>query len=544
MSRLTNESPMDFEYENRTGPVDHTSPFMQVRRTAPTSPAKNVVRKRLFDSPSRSTDNRRPLSPEKQLPPTPFTGQPAFSALFTTPHKNQNAYDDSSAGETPNNDSDATPDTGRRGGSNLARFDTATQPSSRDMERRHSPSKEIEHRPSPQKRYSWDRAVTSLKNKFSPSRYSAREEYRVDKRRKGQVDRRFRRDRRHSMSDSGEESEPPRSRTRSPRKASRQHDEALTVEAKPHSVASFFSFLAQHPTIPHVLSFYAQLVFNVCLLSFCLYLVWCFWGAVAGDVEKRSWEAQQVVIAEAAACSEQYRANHCDRATRAPALETVCENWMLCMKQDATKVKRAQVGAQTFAEIFNAFVEAISYKAMAFTFILVFGCFAISNFAFGYFRDKTVGAPPFTYPQGQHQQPQPQYFPPPTPQRPFSSAQEFYQGTPSWYQHPHPELEPTPSGGYGQIEGTGSPHACLRAEADPFTRKVELTWQMDVFPSPAGSIKSRLCHGSQVMQDSGAIGKSDDLIPCTGVDTMSRSKTKDSTPEPQRLTLTYLLLLE
>lgn len=468
---------MDFEYENRTGPVDNASPFMQVsqniRRQAPLSPSKSGMKKRgsddvesaervakpctgMLDSPSKALINHRPTSPGKQFPPTPFSGTPAFSALYTTPHKNQNELEDSSAGETPTNDSDATPDNSMRGGSKLARFDNATQPNLGGAEGRYSPSKDTE-RPSVQKSYSWDRTVASfkkVKEKFSsPGRHGSRDEYRIEKaekKRRGQVDRRFRRDRRHSMSDSADESEQPRSRTRSPRKISRQHPEPVTAE--PHWIASFFSFLAHHQGLPHVLAWYAQLLFNICLLSFCMYLVWCFWGAVAGDVEKRSWEAQQVVMSEVSACARDYKSNSCDPARRPPALELACANWERCMNQDPTQVKRAQVGAQTFAEIFNAFVEAISYKAMAFTFILVFGCFAISNFAFGYFREKAVGAPSFYAPPSQQQQQQ-QYFPPPTPQRALSGNQDYYPGTPAW----QPVLEPAHNGEYGQIEDMGSP---------------------------------------------------------------------------------------
>lgn len=468
---------MEFQWENRTGPVDCASPFAQVgqhqsmrKNPPPMSPLKSPSKKRAFGDSlnneqagsrsaqtrvERSSTRHLPTSPDKQLPPTPFSGTPAFSGLFTTPHKNQNTYDDSSAGETPrspeNNDSDATPDTNMR--SAMARFDHASQPVIAGAERSYgspSPSKEVARPGMPHRESSLQRAITGMKNiknkLSSPGRNESRSEHRVEKRRRGQVDRKFARQRRRSMSDSGEDSDRP-PRTSSPRKTGKL-DRPSNVDSKQHWIASFFTFIAQHPTVPHILSFYAQLLFNVALLGSCLYLIYCFWSAVQGDVEKRSWEAQIVVMAEMAACAEQYNANKCDPTTRVRALEALCENWALCMKQDPSKVKRAQVGAQTFAEIFNAFVEAISYKAMAFTFILVFGCFAISNLAFGYFRDK-ASAPQF------HQQ---QYYPPPTPQRSFSGqgGQDFY-GTP-WHQHQSlMASDPQPSDGFGQIEGRGSP---------------------------------------------------------------------------------------
>ena len=78
--------------------------------------------------------------------------------------------------------------------------------------------------------------------------------------------------------------------------------------------------------------------------------------------------------------------------------------------------------------------------------------------AFGYFRTKTQEyQPPYGY---GYAVPQPQ----PTPQRSFSGqdAGGFYGGTP-WFQPPAGAgLEPQPSGGFGQIEGRGSPQRRLQ----------------------------------------------------------------------------------
>ena len=180
-------------------------------------------------------------------------------------------------------------------------------------------------------------------------------------------------------------------------------------------------------------------------------------------------------MADMAVCAQQYQANNCEPERRAPALETICSNWEKCMKRDPNKVARAQVSAHTFAQIFNSFVEPISYKAMLFTAILVFGCFGISNFvrkswhkggfkrvytddderlqAFGFFRNRAQQyQPPYGYGYGYAPPP------PPTPQRSFSGEDGgFYSGTP-WHQ-PLPGMgyEPQLSGAYGQVDGQGSP---------------------------------------------------------------------------------------
>jgi hypothetical protein len=262
------------------------------------------------------------------------------------------------------------------------------------------------------------------------------------------------------MSDSGEDQEPQKS----PRKG--------VSEEKPHWGGSFFSFLAAHPSLPQTLSYYAQFIFNVFLLCCCGYLIYCFWSAVLSDVDKKSHEAMADIVAEIRWCEQEYKKNNCNAEKRLPFVESHCNQMEKCMS-DPRKVGRAKVSAYAFAEIFNSFVEPISYKAMIFSAVMIFGCFGISNFvcfaphscvlennsadsiylqAFGYFRRQpTYG---YGYPYGPP--------PTPTPQRSFSNQDGgFYTGTP-WHQPP-PGMgfEPQPSGGFGQIDGQGSPQRRL-----------------------------------------------------------------------------------
>lgn len=317
-----------------------------------------------FDSPQKGTTSLQ-SSPAKPLPPVP-----AWNSHWTTPRKLNNDIDDSSAGETPKSpghtSNDATPDTMGR---SMLSITNNTSNNSMQIEGRavaeRSPVKEkAVERPATKRR---DSIWMKMKKMYSPGRgeiarvdHSQALEKRISKRRRDRdLQRNRSRRRRHSMSDSGDDSEQP---GRSPRKISGKH--SADAEKQPHWLSSAFTFIAQHPTVPHILSFYAQLLFNVFLLAGCAYLIYCFWAAVQGDVDKKSHEAMADIMAEMAACAEQFTANKCDRSTRAPALETVCENWNKCMNRDPAKVGRAKVSAHTFAEIFNSFVEPISWKAM------------------------------------------------------------------------------------------------------------------------------------------------------------------------------------
>lgn len=134
--------------------------------------------------------------------------------------------------------------------------------------------------------------------------------------------------------------------------------------AGPGRVASLFHFIEGHPGLPHVLSYYAQFLMNFFMVTFGIYIIYSFWATVRSDVDKKSEEAMTDIMAEMAICAQNYLENRCEKQTRAPALEMVCNNWERCMNKDPRSVGRARVSAHTFAEILNSFVEPISWKAM------------------------------------------------------------------------------------------------------------------------------------------------------------------------------------
>ncbi|KAH9844835.1 Di-sulfide bridge nucleocytoplasmic transport domain [Teratosphaeria destructans] len=453
MSRRNHETPMDFEFQNGTGPIDSRSPFALLSQNAQRFPASSKKRTHsAFNSPSKPYASHQ-SSPLKPLSPNPA----AFNALYNTPRKtNNNEYDDSSAGETPKSperqdDSDATPDTTnlRRA---LSKIDAASAPTLPGAERS-SPTKEKQERPGVPKRDSW---MDRVKAKFhSPGRgeiprsdRTENMERRIQKRRKREIDRQVSRKRRHSVSDS-EREDSELAALSSPRKRSGQHghNEGMidSETKKEHWISSLFTFIGKHPTVPHILSWYAQLAFNVFILFAIAYVGYCFYAAIQGDIDKKAHEAMADIMVEMAACAKQYTDNRCEPDTRVPAMATVCDNWSKCMNRDPNKIGRAKVGGMVWAEIYTAFVEGISIKAMVFTFILVAGAFFAANFSFTLFR-RTEQIPP----QAFYQQPPPV---PPTPSRGFSGGP--YDGTP-WFGREG--YEPLPSGaGYGSIEGRGSP---------------------------------------------------------------------------------------
>jgi hypothetical protein len=135
-------------------------------------------------------------------------------------------------------------------------------------------------------------------------------------------------------------------------------------EQQPGWFASIFNYIESHPNLPNVLSYYAQLAVNAFIAGLTIFGIYTFWMTVRADVDKASDNERSLVLAEIAKCATDYVVNKCGANSRLPALEMVCNNWQHCMDRDPDSIGRARVSAHTFAEIFNSFIEPISYKAM------------------------------------------------------------------------------------------------------------------------------------------------------------------------------------
>ncbi|KAH9205034.1 Di-sulfide bridge nucleocytoplasmic transport domain-containing protein [Leptodontidium sp. 2 PMI_412] len=168
-------------------------------------------------------------------------------------------------------------------------------------------------------------------------------------------------------------------------------------QPKPGFWASVFSYMDSHPNLPLVLSFYVQLAVNIFIAGLTIFGVYTFWMTVRADVDKASEKERALMLNEIELCRSSFPANGCGSDLRAPALQTACENWEQCIMRDPDSIGRARVSAHTFAQIFNSFVEPISYKAMAFIMLTVTTCVLVNNLAFGMFRSRSHLVPPQSY---------------------------------------------------------------------------------------------------------------------------------------------------
>ena len=376
---------MEYEWQNHRGPMDTDSGFGQLaagyqqrqqQHQTDGTPKKSIYASHstvsihqlircvgtfsIFNSPykqnefpslrtpaSQSFLFSQPLpSPQKSkpLPAVPDFKNPAFN----TPRKFEPHYPSSEPATSPENnaDSEATPDMGLRSG--LARFGSAfTEAVATKKEKNALVLNRL--------------GGTPGKGEITKGPYSSAMERKVRKVRKKNQERQLAQRKGSSASDSDDE-------------LGRKGSQGLNTSGRPpgpSTIASFFGFIHKHPDLPHILSYYAQLLLNFFLVFFFIYIIYSFWSTISSDVDKKSEEAITDILADMAVCAQNYRDNKCEKENRAPALATVCDNWERCMNKDPRSVGRARVSAHTFAEIFNSFIEPISYKAMVSSFSVI-----------------------------------------------------------------------------------------------------------------------------------------------------------------------------
>lgn len=139
------------------------------------------------------------------------------------------------------------------------------------------------------------------------------------------------------------------------------HSPSLSLPAR------FFDYLHSRPHLPQLLLGLTQFLTNLLFIAFLFYLLYSAYATIQSDITNKALENAADMLAENAVCAREFRANACDAAAgRVPAMDSICDSWEKCFRRDPLLAGRARMGAQTFAEIFNAFVEPISLKTMIF----------------------------------------------------------------------------------------------------------------------------------------------------------------------------------
>lgn len=356
---------MDFKWDNNQGPVEHDSPFVQsaaqgwkantfagFKRKITVSAFVKQDHKtnvRCFEGPAQDLDSpTKPSLPALRDPENQTylfsakpSGKPFRDMSFTTPQKSVEA--DFSSGpdmsSPANADSEATPDAPARSVLSKA-------------------SRAMVHFKSEKDRSSGcmdGKSFKSGRGEITRKNFPDGAHRRVLKRRRRDADKDVQLAPRRSSNDSDFEERPSSSEG--------PHQKRQSVQPMGF-VPSVLTFIDAHPSLPNTLSFYVQFLLN-CFFAFCMmYVLYGFYSTICHDIEERAMMESSDILAEMAACAHEFKENRCDRDSRVPAMETVCNNWEKCMQRDPLKVGRSRLSAGMFAEIFNGFIEPISLKAI------------------------------------------------------------------------------------------------------------------------------------------------------------------------------------
>jgi hypothetical protein len=340
--------------------------FTGTRSDFESSPSKSISTSNvpaLRPAAGQTTFLARPPSPDKPLPPPP--SKAIDIAAFRTPRRAP-AFDFTSgddtpeenhlrhgvggffAGETPDADSEATPDHFQQRSRRMGGSPSKASPSKGSQEEKGARTR------SPKKRNSF---LTRIWN--SPSRgkellkpYSNKVEKRVQRRRAEKT--RVKSTRTNAYDSDSETDSQKRTRTES-----RDEKTGWTFHG---FMTSGLGLVENHPNAPRILITYLQLLTNFLFMCVILYLGWSFWMTIKRDVDQGVHEAASEVIIQVRQCKDDWEQFRCE--ARPERTRELCEGLAKCLAKNPEKIARAQVSAKTFARIMNDFAENISFKSV------------------------------------------------------------------------------------------------------------------------------------------------------------------------------------
>jgi hypothetical protein len=162
------------------------------------------------------------------------------------------------------------------------------------------------------------------------------------------------------------ESDRPSSSEGRPGRTSKK-EKALDVQSRPSNMSFFRQFLTlleEHPNVPAILSWWAQLVVNLSLFSLAVWMVFSFVAEIRNEFDAVASKEMDSILHNIAECMKRYEDNKCAAGNLVPGLVPICAADRKCMDTDPTHVRRAMLSARTMAQIIDSFIEPISWKAI------------------------------------------------------------------------------------------------------------------------------------------------------------------------------------
>lgn len=210
----------------------------------------------------------------------------------------------------------------------------------------------------------------ALPARFSPSHKSlvrkdqSRHVSRPHKRKRKDLDREVQIRRGSSEPDYDSELQGPQQS--SPRKGS-HHAQPLQELG---TIPAILKFIDDHPRLPHILSWWAQMLLSFFIVLGFMYILYSFWSAIRRDVDLKADELSRDLLSEISQCTDDFVNHGCQYREKLGAnFRSMCDRWETCMKQDHRAIGRARISASTWADILNGFVEPLSGKIIVSSFL-------------------------------------------------------------------------------------------------------------------------------------------------------------------------------
>ncbi|PLW30404.1 hypothetical protein PCANC_23275 [Puccinia coronata f. sp. avenae] len=156
---------------------------------------------------------------------------------------------------------------------------------------------------------------------------------------------------------------------------------------------------------PYILLVYLQLLFNSSLVFVGLYLAINLILIIRTDINHKFLVHTTRLRQEIELCTKEYHSNRCYPVEqRTQFIEKHCIEWEACMSRNPNLISRSKIGAETFAEVMNGFVDVISWKTMLFIFLSIGAGIYATNLAMNNYKSKWDPhhhhqGPPYYYPK-------------------------------------------------------------------------------------------------------------------------------------------------
>ncbi|KAA1071176.1 hypothetical protein PGT21_019905 [Puccinia graminis f. sp. tritici] len=140
---------------------------------------------------------------------------------------------------------------------------------------------------------------------------------------------------------------------------------------------------------PYILLVYLQLLFNSSLVFVGLYLAINLILIIRTDINHKVLVHTNRLRQEIELCTKEYHSNRCYPVNqRTQFIEKHCIQWEECMARNPNLISRSKIGAETFAEVMNGFVDVISWKTMLFIFLSIGAGIYATNLAMNNYKSK------------------------------------------------------------------------------------------------------------------------------------------------------------